>query len=207
MKNGWQVSKQASTLCPTDEHAAAVFLADVRQNAVMLQDAAADDPERCYFGNSPYLSALAAKLGKRNAKNFIYLHLCALVDYCGVKRDAAVARQLQRLCGNIYRDYHWLKTDEIALFCARFSSGDYGRFYAVFDPLIIEDALKSFLQERGMACARREKEEEAADREMLFNRGTNTSYLEYKRIEERAAQGDAAAKEMLQKPTTLTTIR
>lgn len=90
--------------------------------------------------------------------------------------------QLFELSQLIATYYHWLKTDELMLFFARFKATQYERFYSYFDPQVILTSLKQFLVERSRAYDRRDQE--VRMREMEEDRKNAITYDEYLKMKE-----------------------
>lgn len=138
-------------------------------------------PDHCYFGDSPMLSLLKLAYGSRAAELWLVPQLTSVSDYCGLKEKVS-EEQLLELAKLITTYYHWLKTDELMLFFARFKATKYERFYSYFDPQVVLTSLKQFLVERSRAYDRRDQEIMRLNMEELRKKAV--SYDEYLRLKE-----------------------
>ena len=118
-----------------------------------------NDADSCYFGNYPTLAKLQTEYGKNAAMAFIIPHLQDLATYCGcsAKLDE---KQYTECAFVISAEFYYLKITELMLFCHRFKSGRYGRFYGSVDPMVITTSLRDFLKERATAYRNHINEEE-----------------------------------------------
>lgn len=133
-----------------------------------VQHLAADNQERAWFGNAPSLALLNHTYGSNSSAMWLLPQLFDLSEFCGCreKMDEQQATELARI---ITREYGYLKTSEMMLFFYFFKAGRYGRFYGSVDPLIITTTLREdFLREREEAIIKKEKEEQAAEREATY---------------------------------------
>lgn len=121
-----------------------------------LQVKAAQDVERCYFGNAPTLTSINLAYGKATAQIWLVPQLTNLSEYCGAK-DKLSGFQLEECAGVIATEFCFLKVSELLLFFHRFKSGRYGKMYGSVDPLIITTALREFVKERGVEIDRYER--------------------------------------------------
>ncbi|MBQ0164642.1 MAG: hypothetical protein KBS75_05500 [Bacteroidales bacterium] len=138
-------------------------------------------PDKCYFGDSPTLSLLKLAYGSRAAELWLVPQLTSVSNYCGLKEKVS-EEQLFELSQLIATYYHWLKTDELMLFFARFKATQYERFYSYFDPQVVLTSLKQFLVERSRAYDRRDQE--VRMREMEEDRKNAITYDEYLKMKE-----------------------
>ena len=76
---------------------------------------------------------------------------------CGLKEDVT-GDQLQFTTMAIFSRYRWLKASEVMLFFFNFKAGFYERFYSYFDTQTIIRSVKTFIEERALAIAARERE-------------------------------------------------
>ncbi|MBP3768422.1 MAG: hypothetical protein J6I31_09135 [Prevotella sp.] len=139
------------------------------------------NPEECYFGNYPTLSTLRAEYGKNAAMAFIIPQLQNLATYCG-SREKLGEKQYTECAFVISTEFHYLKVSEIMLFCHRFKTGRYGRFYGTVDPLIITESLRTFCTERWNAYERHEQaQREQRETESRKNAITYEQYQQMKK--------------------------
>lgn len=107
--------------------------------------------------------------------------------------------QLTFLAESIANEYYHLNIAEIMLFVSRFSQGRYGIFYGRFDPMRVMAALPAFMRERAELITKHQREQEAAEREQMYNNAVTRE--EYNALVKRAAAGDPDATAKLQPPT------
>lgn len=138
-------------------------------------------PDSCYFGNSPTLSMLKLAYGSTAAEIWLVPQLTSVSNYCGLK-EKVTEEQLFELATIIATNYHWLKTDELMLFFARFKATEYERFFSYFDPQVILASLKQFLCERNRAFEKREQE--IRMRRMEEDRKKAITYEQYLKLKE-----------------------
>lgn len=138
-------------------------------------------PNYCYFGNSPTLSLLKLAYGSTAAELWLVPQLKSISDYCGLKEKVS-EEQLLELATIIATHYHWLKTDELILFFARFKAAKYERFYSYFDPQAILASVEQFLTDKNKAIDKREQE--IRMREMEEDRQNAITYDEYLKMKE-----------------------
>lgn len=105
-------------------------------------------------------------------------------------QSASIA-QCQELSATLLVEHHDLKASELLLFLHRFKAGAYGKFYNVFDPLVITDAIRTFRRERAEAHEQNQRAEQA--REFEQAKQHSVTYQQYLQLKERAEQGDAEA--------------
>lgn len=138
-------------------------------------------PNYCYFGNSPTLSLLKLAYGSTAAELWLVPQLKSISDYCGLKEKVS-EEQLLELATIIATHYHWLKTDELILFFARFKAAKYERFYSYFDPQAILASVEQFLTDKNKAIDKREQE--IRMREMEEDRKNAITYDEFLKMKE-----------------------
>ena len=75
---------------------------------------------------------------------------------CGLKEDVT-RDQLQISAMSIYSRFRWLKASELMMFFFNFKAGFYERFYYYFDTETINWNNKTFIEERALVIAARER--------------------------------------------------
>ena len=138
-----------------------------------------NDSSSCYFGDSPTLSLIRLTYGSNIPEAWLVPQLLDVSLFCGLKQDVD-KNQMRTLATIIANDYHWLKIDELLLFFFRFKSAHYLHFYSYFDPHVILESLKIFINERNRAYER--MEQKRREIEMDETRKKAISYDEYLRL-------------------------
>lgn len=112
----------------------------------------------CIMGRYPTLSEISNGYGHNMAMAWLVPQLLDLSEYCGCKEKLS-QQQMRGLAYIISTNFFFLKVSELMLFFNRFKSSRYGRFYGAVDPLVITEALRSFVKERNIAIDNYEREE------------------------------------------------
>lgn len=99
--------------------------------------------------------AVKAAYGLKIAETWMQIQLNDLSEFSGC-RDKINERQICELASKMVLEYGFLKMTEFMLFFQKFKSGEYGRFYASVDPMLIFQGLKMFCAERLMEYDRKE---------------------------------------------------
>lgn len=114
------------------------------------------DESRCYFGTAPTLRQLNEVYGERTAEAWIFAQIVNFSVFSGA-REQATAEQAREAAKLIYADYFFLKVSEMMLFFRQLKEGKFGvQFYGTFNPIVITQALKKFMNQRGDAYYRHE---------------------------------------------------
>lgn len=141
-------------------------------------------PQNAVLGQHPTLAHLK-QINPNAAAAWLIPQISNLSEYCGA-RDKITDYQIKQLADIISHDYPWLKVSELMLFFHRFKAAKYGRFYGTVDPLIITEALRSFLLERAeIIDAYEQKEREKRDKESRAKAVTWEEYCAMKGIKNR----------------------
>lgn len=119
--------------------------------------------EKCFMGDVPSLSRLSVSFGTSIAEVWLEIQINDLAAFTGVKKsseDAEYLKQVETLAKTIICAFSYLKVTELMVFFQKFKAGEYGKFYGVFDNLVITEALTKFLEYRKQQIdiALREKE-------------------------------------------------
>ena len=139
-----------------------------------------EQPETCYFGNSPTLASLNVIYGRGAAEAWLLPEVQEACLFMGIKEmpDNYQAAKLVRI---IAQQYGYLNVDEVQLFFFYFCSARYRHFYNTFDPSIIILSLRDFLRDRSRAYEEREQREREREREEWEkNAITHEEYLRLK---------------------------
>lgn len=107
----------------------------------------ARQPERACGGNYPTLAEISQTYGRNFAEEWLIPQIYDLSVFTGAKKGLSEMQQ-EMLVRMIASEYPQLKVTEILLFFYRFKTGRYGRFYGSVDPMVVMEALGTFLQER-----------------------------------------------------------
>lgn len=119
--------------------------------------------ERCFFGSAPTLQAVDNAYGTGVSQAWLVVQLYNLSEYCGC-REKLTEMQLRELASVMRQQYSFLKVTEFMVFFQQFKAGVFGRFYGSVDPMVITEAVRTFMAHRGAIIAKRE---EALRREAL----------------------------------------
>ena len=139
-----------------------------------------EQPETCYFGNSPTLASLNVIYGRGAAEAWLLPEVQEACLFMGIKEmpDNYQSAKLVRI---IVQQYGYLNVDEVQLFFFYFCSARYRHFYNTFDPSIIILSLRDFLRDRSRAYEEREQREREREREeWKKNAITHEEYLRLK---------------------------
>ena len=139
-----------------------------------------EQPETCYFGNSPTLVSLNDIYGRGAAEAWLLPEVQEACLSMGIKEmpDNYQSAKLVRI---IVQQYGYLNVDEVQLFFFYFCSARYRHFYNTFDPSIIILSLRDFLRDRSRAYEEREQREREREREeWKKNAITHEEYLRLK---------------------------
>lgn len=112
-----------------------------------IQNAAANNLERVYFGKAPSIANIASVYNYELYVSWFMVQIDNLNDYCKVKEKMQNI-EAEQLANIVYANYPYLKASEILLFFFRLKSGVYGTFYGSIDPQKISVALIEFLKQR-----------------------------------------------------------
>jgi len=115
------------------------------------------NPSQCFLGRSPSLRLLNACYGQKAAATWLTAQLVATTMFIRMK-ESADAQQMDKLANIIAINYGYLTVDELLLFFFRFNSGRYHRFFSYFDPTVVTDSLRDFMQERRRALEQQESQ-------------------------------------------------
>ena len=137
-----------------------------------------NNPEDCYFGNSPTLSSLNKLYGQGTAEVWLSAEVQEACLFMGIKEMPDI-NQTEKLVKIISLQYGYLKVDELQLFFFNFCSAKYRHFYNTFDPSIIILSLRDFLCDRNRAYDKREQREREREREEWKKNAI--TYEEYQR--------------------------
>lgn len=102
--------------------------------------------------------------------SWLDVQISNLVAFCGVKgkEELSDSSIVDAVSAVIADNFGYLKLSELMLFFQQFKAGKYGRFYGSVDPLMITEALQSFLDfraERIMVIEKVKRREEERKRE------------------------------------------
>ena len=139
-----------------------------------------EQPETCYFGNSPTLASLNVIYGRGTAEAWLVPEITDTCLFFGLKEQPD-SYQLEKLARIIVANFGCLNVDEVQLFFFYFCSARYRHFYNTFDPSIIILSLRDFLRDRHRAYEEREQREREREREeWKKNAITHEEYLRRK---------------------------
>ena len=150
-----------------------------------------NDPEDCYFGNSPTLISLNKLYGQGAAEVWLAAEVQEACLFMGIKEMPDI-NQTEKLVKIIALQYGYLKVDELQLFFFNFCSAKYRHFYSTFDPSIIILSLRDFLSDRSRAYEKREQRER--DREREEWKKNAITYEEYQRRKKEMGQWNTRCK-------------
>ena len=122
-----------------------------------------------------------AAYGKGTSEEWLTYQLAELAEFAGARQKLtnATLRQTAQL---IASEYWYLNLAEFMLFCRRFKTGRYGRFYGAADPLAVTCALRQFLRERAEAFAARDRQEAEAKEQAILRDPRNMTRSEWEVI-------------------------
>ena len=115
------------------------------------------DTARCLFGTAPALAQLNRAYNPTSARNWVAIQLSDINEFCSCQRKMTTD-QIRQCAAMVATEFFYLKVTELMLFCWRFKSGTYGRFYGSVDPMVILEALRRFARERDQAYAARDRQ-------------------------------------------------
>lgn len=138
---------------------------------------------RCHFTNAPTLWTANQAYGYGTAQEWLIYQITDLSEFSGA-RAKLTDRQIDQVVQLITDDYGYLNMAEIMLFCRRFKSGAYDKFYGTVDPIAIMQGLAEFCKERVSAWAKREALQRAEKRERELHNPNNMSREEYDIIDQ-----------------------
>lgn len=135
-----------------------------------VQRFCATNIDRCFTGDAPTLLEVRKAYSLESADSWLDIQLSDLISFCGVKgKDECSNRAIvDAVVAVISDNFGYLKLSELMLFFQQFKAGRYGRFYGSVDPMVITDALQSFLDfraERIAAIDKAQRQEEERKRE------------------------------------------
>ncbi len=158
------------------------------------------DAAEAHFGSAPALRTVIDAYGYDLAMSWLQIQLNDLSEFTGC-RNKLTARQIEQLAEILTAEREYLRLTDFMLFFLRFKQGRYGRFYSSVDPMIITEAFRDFLVDRGAAWQKRidagkRAEELRAERELqeqrlrykrdiphAFTPQASMTFLEYQRRE------------------------
>ena len=144
-----------------------------------------NNPEECFFGNSPTLASINIIYEKGTAEIWLSAEIQEACLFMGV-REMPDINQIEKLVKIIVVQYGYLKVDELQLFFFYFCAAKYRHFYNYFDPSIIILSLRDFLSDRSRAYEKREQRER--DREHEEWKKNAITYEEYQRRKKEMGQ-------------------
>jgi hypothetical protein len=133
-------------------------------------------PERCVTGTAPKLWEVSKAYGPKVMETWVEIQLRDINEFAG-NRDKLSTRQIEQLAKIVATDYYYLKVTEFILFCHKFKSGEYGRFYGAVDTITIMEALRSFCDWRRYVIIHAESD--ARREELLRKRPDTVSFSDY----------------------------
>lgn len=104
--------------------------------------------DRCFTGDAPSLWQVRKAYGGDALDSWLDIQLTDLVNFCGVKGKEDFSRITDAVVAVVADNFGYLKLSELMLFFNQFKAGMYGRFYGSVDPMVITEALQSFLEFR-----------------------------------------------------------
>ncbi len=115
-----------------------------------MQRFCATNIDRCFTGDAPTLFEVRKAYSLESADSWLDIQLSDLISFCGVKgKDECSTRaRVDAVVAVISDNFGYLKLSELMLFFQQFKAGRYGRFYGSVDPMVITEALQSFLDFR-----------------------------------------------------------
>lgn len=138
---------------------------------------------RCHFANAPTLWTINQAYGFGTAQEWLIYQITDLSEFSGA-RSKITDRQIDQVVQLITDDYGYLNMAEIMLFCRRFKSGCYDKFYGVVDPIAIMQGLSEFCKERISAWIKREAQLQSEKLERDLHNPANMSREEYDIIDQ-----------------------
>lgn len=126
--------------------------------------------DRCFTGDAPTLIEVRKAYSPETVDSWLDAQLTNLIVFCGVKGkdEFSASAIVNALTAVIADNFGYLKLSELMLFFQQFKAGRYGRFYGSVDPMVITEALQSFLYfraERIAAIDKAQRQEEELKRE------------------------------------------
>lgn len=111
-----------------------------------IQNVILDNKDKVFKKGIPTIKMISDIHGIGNTKLLIRGHLLKLEEFTGVKLASEVA--MNELSDIIVRQFGYLKITEFILFISLFKSGKYGKFYGVFDTVVITEGLNKYSKDR-----------------------------------------------------------
>lgn len=111
-----------------------------------IQNVILDNKDKVFKSGVPTIKMISYIHGIRDTRLFIRSHLFKLEEFTGVKLASEVA--MNELADIIVRQFGYLKITEFILFVSLFKSGKYGKFYGVFDTVVITEGLNKYSKDR-----------------------------------------------------------
>lgn len=120
-----------------------------------VQRFCATNIDRCFTGDAPTLFEVRKAYSLESADSWLDIQLSDLISFCGVKgKDECSTRAIvDAVVAVISDNFGYLKLSELMLFFQQFKAGKYGHFYGAIDPMVITEALQSFLDFRAERIA------------------------------------------------------
>ncbi len=110
-----------------------------------VQRLCATNIDRCFTGDAPTLFEVRKAYSPATVDSWLDVQLSDLIMFCGVKGKDEFSTSVNALTAVIADNFGYLKLSELMLFFQQFKAGRYGRFYGSVDPMVITEALQSFL--------------------------------------------------------------
>ncbi len=121
-------------------------------------------PERCIMGDCPTLSEMARMYSQKKAASWLEIQLRDAGEFSGAREKLRIP-QLMESAKVILSSFYFLKLSEVMLFFFQLKGGRYGKFYGSVDPMMICEAMRSFIQYRGGVIEKAEQEQAHESRE------------------------------------------
>ena len=138
-----------------------------------------NNPEECFFGNSPTLASINVIYEKGTAEIWLSAEIQEACLFMGM-REIPDINQIEKLVKIIVVQYGYLKIDELQLFFFYFCAARYRHFYNYFDPSIIILSLRDFLRDRSRAYEEHERRERECEHEEWKKNAI--TYEEYQKL-------------------------
>lgn len=116
--------------------------------------------DKCFTGDTPTLWQVRKAYSDDTLDSWLDIQLTDLINFCGVKGKDEFSRITDSVAAVIADNFGWLKLAELMLFFQYFKAGKYGHFYGSVDPMVITEALMSFIEFRAERLVIIERERE-----------------------------------------------
>lgn len=107
---------------------------------------------------TPSLAMLDAAFGDGASVDWMMAQLENLSEFCGCLNKFSVDQQ-EETGALISAHYPYLKVSELLLFFGWLKLGMYGKFYGSLDPIVVTEALRTFVAQRNVKLHKIEIEE------------------------------------------------